>query len=195
MVLTCNVVPISLVVQMGIVKSFQAYFIASDEQMIHRPSNTGACPRSSELNEELGQVKYLFTDKTGTLTQNIMQLKKCCIGGKIVPIKLPSLLASSSPRSSYSASALISFSHSSFQSSSSSSHTLLIITFMLTCPGHNSTSAQFGPPLFLQLRPAIACATTTSQTQSCLLRWQAMATSSASKKENLSTIHNLNAHP
>eukprot|EP00920_Eleutheroschizon_duboscqi_P018206 GHVT01043450.1.p1 GENE.GHVT01043450.1~~GHVT01043450.1.p1 ORF type:complete len:1154 (+),score=253.51 GHVT01043450.1:379-3462(+) len=81
MVLTCNVVPISLVVQMGIVKSFQAYFIASDEQMIHRPSNTGACPRSSELNEELGQVKYLFTDKTGTLTQNIMQLKKCCIGG------------------------------------------------------------------------------------------------------------------
>lgn len=42
-----------------------------------------AIARTSNLNEELGQVKYVFSDKTGTLTQNKMQLKRCSIGGLI----------------------------------------------------------------------------------------------------------------
>lgn len=46
-------------------------------------SNTSAVARSSTLNEELGQVKYVLSDKTGTLTQNIMVLKQCSVNGHV----------------------------------------------------------------------------------------------------------------
>lgn len=44
-------------------------------------SDTTANARTSNLNEELGQVKFLMSDKTGTLTRNIMNFKRCTIGG------------------------------------------------------------------------------------------------------------------
>ena len=46
-------------------------------------SNTPALARNSNLNEELGQVKYIFSDKTGTLTENIMAFKKCSVMGNV----------------------------------------------------------------------------------------------------------------
>lgn len=48
--------------------------------MYDAASDTPATARTSNLNEELGQVKFLMTDKTGTLTRNIMTFKRCSVG-------------------------------------------------------------------------------------------------------------------
>uniref|UniRef100_A0A8C5PGP7 Phospholipid-transporting ATPase n=1 Tax=Leptobrachium leishanense TaxID=445787 RepID=A0A8C5PGP7_9ANUR len=76
-----NLIPISLLVTLEVVKFIQAYFINWDVDMHYEPSDTSAMARTSNLNEELGQVKYIFSDKTGTLTCNVMQFKKCTIAG------------------------------------------------------------------------------------------------------------------
>ncbi|KAM4860181.1 phospholipid-transporting ATPase IB-like isoform 2-T2 [Thomomys bottae] len=78
-----NLIPISLLVTLEIVKFTQAQFINWDEDMHFKESDIYAMARTSNLNEELGQVKYLFSDKTGTLTCNIMTFKKCTIAGII----------------------------------------------------------------------------------------------------------------
>ena len=82
-----NLVPISLQVTLELVKASQAAFINIDEEMHYvDPENnvdSYALARTSNLNEELGQIKYVFSDKTGTLTRNVMEYKKCSIAGHI----------------------------------------------------------------------------------------------------------------
>nr|XP_061821969.1 phospholipid-transporting ATPase IB-like isoform X2 [Nerophis lumbriciformis] len=76
-----NLIPISLLVTLEVVKFTQALFINWDMEMYYAETDTPAMARTSNLNEELGQVKYLFSDKTGTLTCNVMTFKKCTIAG------------------------------------------------------------------------------------------------------------------
>ena len=76
-----NLIPISLLVTLEGVKFIQAFFVNWDEHMYYAPTDTYALARTSNLNEELGQIKYVFSDKTGTLTQNVMEYREASIAG------------------------------------------------------------------------------------------------------------------
>ncbi|EHB06942.1 Putative phospholipid-transporting ATPase IC [Heterocephalus glaber] len=78
-----TMVPISLYVSVEIIRLGQSHFINWDLQMYYTEKDTPAKARTTTLNEQLGQIHYIFSDKTGTLTQNIMTFKKCCINGQI----------------------------------------------------------------------------------------------------------------
>ncbi|XP_059192884.1 phospholipid-transporting ATPase ID-like [Centropristis striata] len=77
-----TVVPISLYVSVEIIRLGNSFYIDWDRKMYFSRNDTPAEARTTTLNEELGQIKYVFSDKTGTLTQNIMTFNKCTINGK-----------------------------------------------------------------------------------------------------------------
>ena len=80
-VLYSNLVPISLFVTIEGVKYCHAFLINSDLDIYYDKTDTPAICRTSSLVEELGQIEYIFSDKTGTLTCNMMEFKQCSIGG------------------------------------------------------------------------------------------------------------------
>jgi len=77
-----TVVPISLYVSIEIIRFGNSWMINWDEKMYYEKNDTPARARTTTLNEELGQIEYIFSDKTGTLTQNIMTFNQCSIKGK-----------------------------------------------------------------------------------------------------------------
>ncbi|XP_066966205.1 phospholipid-transporting ATPase ID isoform X14 [Macrobrachium rosenbergii] len=77
-----TVVPISLYVSVEVIRLCQSFLINWDDAMYHPPTRNHAKARTTTLNEELGQIEYIFSDKTGTLTQNIMSFNKCSIAGR-----------------------------------------------------------------------------------------------------------------
>ncbi|KAK0531607.1 phospholipid transporting ATPase [Tilletia horrida] len=76
-----NIVPISLYISIEIVKTIQAFFIFSDIEMYYEPLDYPCVPKTWNISDDLGQIEYIFSDKTGTLTQNVMEFKKCSING------------------------------------------------------------------------------------------------------------------
>ncbi|KAM9824665.1 LOW QUALITY PROTEIN: phospholipid-transporting ATPase IF [Neosynchiropus ocellatus] len=75
------IIPISLYVTVEMQKFLGSFFIGWDLDLYHPESHQRAQVNTSDLNEELGQVEYVFTDKTGTLTENEMYFRECSING------------------------------------------------------------------------------------------------------------------
>ncbi|XP_075446799.1 phospholipid-transporting ATPase IH isoform X7 [Ascaphus truei] len=83
MVLFNYIIPVSMYVTVEMQKFLGSYFLTWDEEMFDETTGEGPLVNTSDLNEELGQVEYIFTDKTGTLTENNMEFIECCIEGHV----------------------------------------------------------------------------------------------------------------
>jgi phospholipid-translocating ATPase len=64
-----NIVPISLYISVEVVRSCQAAFIYFDSEIYYKKTDQPALARNFTLSDDLGQIEYIFSDKTGTLTQ------------------------------------------------------------------------------------------------------------------------------
>ena len=67
-----NIIPISLFVTMDMLRIFQVIFI---QRYFHKAVDF----KIGDVNENLGQIEYLLTDKTGTITENELKLQVCVI--------------------------------------------------------------------------------------------------------------------
>ncbi|KAM3430604.1 hypothetical protein MY4824_007573 [Beauveria thailandica] len=96
-VLFSALVPISLFVTVELVKYWHAILINDDLDMYYDKTDTPATCRTSSLVEELGMVEYVFSDKTGTLTCNMMEFKQISIGGIMYSDSVPEDRRATSP--------------------------------------------------------------------------------------------------
>ncbi|KAG5652780.1 hypothetical protein H0H81_003660 [Sphagnurus paluster] len=77
-----TIVPISLYISIEFVRTCQAAFIYFDADIWYEKTRQATICRSWNLSDDLGQIEYIFSDKTGTLTQNSMVFRQCSIGGR-----------------------------------------------------------------------------------------------------------------
>jgi magnesium-transporting ATPase (P-type) len=79
-ILMNTIIPVSLVVSIEIIKLVQGPFFSTDVEMYDPISMKQCQPLSMTLHEEMASIDYIFADKTGTLTANVMQFKACTVG-------------------------------------------------------------------------------------------------------------------
>lgn len=79
-VMFSTMIPLALYISLEIVKVGQMY-ILGDVDMYDPETDTPMEPRTNTINEELGQISHVFSDKTGTLTENIMRFRKMSVAG------------------------------------------------------------------------------------------------------------------
>merc|ERR1719326_367665 len=72
----------SLYVCFEIMKLILTYLVNIDERMVDPDTGAFAVSRTSDLIEEMGQINFMFSDKTGTLTKNEMVFARACVDGK-----------------------------------------------------------------------------------------------------------------
>ena len=78
-----NIVPISLYISIEGVRTCQALFIYFDREIFYEKTGQPTLARTWNLSDDLGQIEYIFSDKTGTLTQNAMVFRQCTINGRV----------------------------------------------------------------------------------------------------------------
>ena len=74
-------IPVSLYVSIVFVRYFQSYFMKNDMEMYYELEKQKMTVNNMHLNEDLGQISHILSDKTGTLTCNVMDFRKCSING------------------------------------------------------------------------------------------------------------------
>ncbi|KAI9711316.1 MAG: hypothetical protein M1820_002303 [Bogoriella megaspora] len=80
-IMFATMVPLSLYVSMEMIKLAQMFFLNADVEMYDSKSNIPFEARTSTINEDLGQITHIFSDKTGTLTDNEMRFRKLYVAG------------------------------------------------------------------------------------------------------------------